>query len=101
MSLPPSFSEDDAAWTALLRTLPSPSHAEPRPYFFTRLQARLDAQQPQPAALPTWLRRPVYALLLGALVLALNADTALHYVRQHRVTAPLAIDDYNSYAAAY
>jgi len=72
--------EDDEAWTTLLRSLPQGS-LEPRPFFFTRLQARLAAQQPQPPALPTWLRRSVYAFSLAALVLVLNADTAMYSLR--------------------
>ncbi|MCB2376153.1 hypothetical protein LGH70_01055 [Hymenobacter sp. BT635] len=68
--------DDDQAWTSLLRSLPQ-APPEPRPFFFTRLQARLAAQQPQPPALPTWLRRSVYAFSLAAMVLALNADTAM------------------------
>ncbi|QDA60647.1 hypothetical protein [Hymenobacter jejuensis] len=67
--------EDDEAWTTLLRSLPQ-GQLEPRPFFFARLQARL-ATQPPLLALPTWLRRSVYAFSLAALVLALNADTAL------------------------
>ena len=72
--------EDDEAWTTLLRSLPQGSR-KPGPFFFTRLQARLAAQQPQPLALPTWLRRSVYAFSLAALVLALNADSAMSAVR--------------------
>lgn len=72
--------EDDEAWTTLLRSLPQ-DLLEPRPFFFTRLQARLAAQPPPPPALPTWLRRSVYAFSVAALVLALNADTAMYTVR--------------------
>lgn len=75
-----NFPEDDEAWTTLLRSLP-PGPLEPRPFFFTRLQARLAAQQPQPPALPTWLRLSVYAFSLATLLLALSADTAMYNVR--------------------
>ncbi|RSK41274.1 hypothetical protein [Hymenobacter perfusus] len=80
MSDPSNLPEDDEAWTMLLRSW-SEEAPEPRPFFFTRLQARLAAQQPQPPALPTWLRRSVYAFSVVALVLALNADTALYSMR--------------------
>ncbi|AHJ97412.1 hypothetical protein, partial [Hymenobacter swuensis] len=80
MSTSPNLPEDDEAWTALLRSW-SEGPPEPRPYFFTRLQDRLAAQQPQPLALPTWLRRSVYAFSAVALVLVLNADTTLSAVR--------------------
>jgi hypothetical protein len=75
MSDPLNLPEDDEAWTSLLRSWPQ-GPPEPRPFFFTRLQARLAARQPQPPALPAWLRRSVYAFSAVALVLALNADTA-------------------------
>ncbi len=40
-----------------------------------RVQARLAARQaPAAAWLPTWARRPAYAALLGALVLAVSGD---------------------------
>lgn len=80
MSNPLNLPEDDEAWTTRLRSLPQ-GPPEPRPFFFTRLQARLAAQPPPPPALPTWLRRSVYAFSVAALVLALNADTALNYLR--------------------
>ena len=46
---------------------------QPRPFFYGRVRARLtpDAHR---AWLPSWVRRPAYALLLGALVLALGGD---------------------------
>ena len=72
--------DDDEAWTALLRSLP-PAPPEPRPFFFTRLQARLARQQPQPPVIPRWLRRAVYAFSAAALVLVMNADTAAYAVR--------------------
>lgn len=81
MSTSPNLPEDDEAWTALLRSWSPGPLPEPRPFFFTRLQARLAAQQPQPPALPTWLRRSVYAFSAVALVLVLNADTTLSAVR--------------------
>ena len=81
MSTPRNLPEDDEAWTTRLRSLHPQAPPEPRPFFFARLQARLAAQQPRPATLPTWLRRVAYAFSLGALGLALNADTALEYGR--------------------
>ncbi|SNR94601.1 hypothetical protein [Hymenobacter mucosus] len=77
MSALPPLPEEDEAWTARLRALQPLGPPEPRPFFFTRLQARLDARQAPTTMLPAWLRRPAYALFLGALVLALNADTAV------------------------
>ena len=63
----------DQDWEKLLRQLRTQVPAPPRPFFYHRVQARL-----VPAAhrrgLPGWVRRPAYAMLFGALVLALSGD---------------------------
>ncbi|QKG57253.1 hypothetical protein GKZ68_11870 [Hymenobacter sp. BRD128] len=66
----------DEAWEELLRQLRNQSKAQPPPFFYARVQARL-AAEPAPASwLPGWARRPAYAALLGALVLAVSGDGA-------------------------
>ena len=65
----------DKEWDNLLQLLPHQSQGQPRPYFYNRVQARLAAEARRPW-LPGWVRRPAYALLLGALVLALSGDDA-------------------------
>lgn len=65
----------DQEWEQLLHQLRNQPPAQPRPYFYGRVQARLAAEARQPW-LPGWVRRPAYALLLGALVLALSGDDA-------------------------
>lgn len=69
----PTRSDADQEWEDLLGQLRGQSLVQPRPYFYSRVQARL-AAEPKPAWLPYWVRRPAYALLLGALVLALSGD---------------------------
>jgi hypothetical protein len=65
----------DAEWADLLRQLRQPPAAQPQPFFYARVQARLAARQaPATAWLPAWARRPAYAALLGALVLAMSGD---------------------------
>lgn len=68
-------SNSDEAWNELLRQLPRQPKAQPRPFFYSRVQARLfaEASTEQPLV-PGWLRRPAYAALLGALVLGLTGD---------------------------
>jgi hypothetical protein len=67
--------DSDAEWADLLRQLQHQSEAQPRPFFYTRVQARLAVRQaPATAWLPAWARRPAYAALLGALVLAVSGD---------------------------
>ena len=67
--------DTDQEWENLMHQLRTQAPAQPRPFFYSRVQARL-----APAAnrfwLPGWLRRPAYAMLLGALVLALSGDDA-------------------------
>ena len=65
----------DQEWADLLHQLRTQPPAQPRPFFYARVQARLAAHARRPW-LPDWVRRPAYALLLGALVLALNGDNA-------------------------
>ena len=58
-----------------MRQLRTPDFHQPRPYFYSRVRARLAAEANRPW-LPGWVRRPAYAMLLGALVLALSGDGA-------------------------
>ncbi len=65
----------DEEWAALMRRLRAQPPARPRPFFYARLTARLTAPVPaRPMPLPAWLRRPAYAVLLGAVVLTLSGD---------------------------
>lgn len=70
----------EEAWADLLRQLQQQPKAQPQPFFYARVHARLAARQAQAAAwIPAWVRRPAYAALLGALVLAVSGDgPALH-----------------------
>ena len=56
---------------ALLRQLRTQPRAQPQPFFYARLTARLSAPSP---GLPIWMLRPVYAIVLGAIMLALSGD---------------------------
>lgn len=75
MSNPTVRPDADDEWDGLLQQLRTQTPAQPRPYFYGRVQARLAANTRRPG-LPGWVRRPAYALLLGALVLALSGDDA-------------------------
>ena len=65
----------DQEWENLMRLLHTQAPAQPRPFFYRRVQARLALGASQ-FWLPGWVRRPAYAVLLGALVLALSGDDA-------------------------
>ncbi|GAB3580850.1 hypothetical protein [Hymenobacter daeguensis] len=65
----------DDAWNDLLGQLRRRPTPRPRPFFYSRVQARLAAQPPLANdLLPAWLRRPAYAALLGVLVCSLSGD---------------------------
>ena len=75
MSKPVLRPGSDEEWDALLRQLRQQLPAQPRPFFYARVQARLAAGPP--AARATWLgwvRRPAYVALLGLLGLAMSRD---------------------------
>ena len=75
MSNPTVRPDADDEWENLLHQLRTQASAPLRPYFYHRVQARLAVETRRPW-LPGWVRRPAYALLLGALVLALSGDDA-------------------------
>ena len=75
MSDSASRPDADPEWEALLRQLRTQPPARPRPFFYGRVQARLAAETTR-SWLPGWARRPAYAMLLGALMLALSGDDA-------------------------
>jgi hypothetical protein len=75
MSNPDFRPSSDAEWADLLRQLGRQAKVQPQPFFYTRVHARLAAGQAQATTwLPAWARRPAYAALLGALVLAVSGD---------------------------
>ena len=67
--------DTDQEWEELMGQLCIQAPAPLKPFFCNRVQARLTASASQPW-LPGWVRRPAYAMLLGALVLALSGDDA-------------------------
>jgi hypothetical protein len=67
----------DEAWNSLLSQLSRQPKAQPRPFFYSQVQARLAAQPSTESDwLPAWLRRPAYAALLGVLLFSLSGDGA-------------------------
>lgn len=64
----------DEQWEDLLRQLRTRPPVRPRPFFYARVHVRLAGTRPAETVLPGWLRRPAYAVLLGALVLTLSGD---------------------------
>ncbi|RFP63428.1 hypothetical protein D0N36_19435 [Hymenobacter lapidiphilus] len=71
----------DEEWENLLHQLHNQPGAQPRPYFYSRVQARLiRATAAAHAPVRTWLHWPAYAVMLGLLLLLSGDDAALHSV---------------------
>ena len=68
--------DSDEEWEELLRRLRHQPKAQPKPFFYARVHARLVAELAPAPWLPGWVRRPAYVALLGALVLAVSGDGA-------------------------
>lgn len=75
MSKPTLRPGSDEEWEALLHQLRQVPPTQPRPFFYTRVRARLAAQESAArSSWPDWLRRPAYVALLGLLGLAMSGD---------------------------
>lgn len=67
----------DEEWESLLRHWQAQQPTQPRPFFYSRVRARLTGEgTTERQALPTWLRWPSYAAMLG-IVLLLSGDGAV------------------------
>ncbi|GAB3315368.1 hypothetical protein GCM10027299_04470 [Larkinella ripae] len=70
---------EDQQWEDRFRQLGKLAPAQPRPFFYTRLEARLNTRiGPSEAAavLPWWLQKPAYALGTLGMLVALNVAVA-------------------------
>jgi len=76
MSKPTLRPGSDQEWDALLHQLRQAPPAQPRPFFYARVQARLATEASSKAGLLGWVRRPAYVALLGLLGLAMSGDGA-------------------------
>jgi hypothetical protein len=70
----------------------------PRPFFYTRLQARLEQQQTT-GWTPIWLRRPAYALSAFGLIVLLNAGALFFYSEPATTTDD--VTTYDGFVADY
>ena len=67
----------DEEWENLLHQWRTQQNAQPRPFFYSRVRARLTGESSSgPRLLPIWLRWPSYAVMLGAILL-LSGDGAV------------------------
>lgn len=77
MSNPVIRPGSEEEWEELMRQLRTQAQVPAHPFFYARVQARLStALGAKSSWRRSWVRRPAYAALLGALVLAVSGDGA-------------------------
>lgn len=86
------------------KTLSSLDHlqkAEAPPFFYTRLQARLDKQER--IKQPVWMliTKPAISFAAVALLLVLNVAMIVHYVRSVKTTTQQSSSGIQQFAEAY
>ena len=83
----------DEDWEELLRQWRNQPESQPRPYFYSRVRARLDRETAVARLpVPAWLRWPAYAMMLGALLLLSGDDATLHSVSSANQNSPDRIE---------
>ncbi|WP_421829678.1 hypothetical protein [Larkinella sp.] len=95
--------EEEQQWEDRFRKLGQLKPAQPRPFFYTRLEARLETRLKNhmnplegTVRLPWWLQRPAYALGTLGMLVALNVSVALW---QTRPSPPTPEPDAGTYEA--
>lgn len=79
MSDPVVRSTADEEWEDLLRQWRAQPAAQPQPYFYSRVRARVvRAAATERPPVRTWLHWPAYAVMLGLLLLLSGDDAGLH-----------------------
>ena len=78
--------------------------ASPRPYFFTRLEARLEKQKSRWETLSSFLSKPVIAIACICLILVINtavilSSTNLNSSTEQQNNELATADEYNSVTA--
>jgi hypothetical protein len=89
---------DDNRWEQRFSQLGELPPETPRPFFYTRLQARLEQQQAT-GWTPIWLRRPAYALSAFGLIVVLNAGALFYY--SDSATTTDDVTTYDGFVADY
>jgi hypothetical protein len=90
---------DDERWERRFSKLNELPPEEPQPFFYTRLQARLEQQLDNSWA-PVWLRRPAYALSAFGLIVLLNAGALFYYSDSATATTD-DVTTYDGFVADY
>lgn len=80
-----------------LNSLEGIKRAEPKLFFYTRLQAKME-QKLSSKASPSWSVRPVYVFAMLAIVLVINVATIVTFTKSSRLPQQ---NETESFAKAY
>ncbi|OIN61081.1 hypothetical protein [Arsenicibacter rosenii] len=70
------YASQDDNWNELFGKLGKLPPAEPKPFFYTRVKARLDNRQARPVS---WLLNPAYAIAALSLLVLINVAVAVNH----------------------
>lgn len=84
-----------------LNSLDGITKAEMPPFFYTRLQARLEARASAPKAFWLWVTRPAVSMVTMLLLVILNIAAINNYVTNHKQTASPVVGGLQDFAQEY
>ena len=93
-STPPTIDE-------ILQSLDGMQKAETPPFFYTRLQAKLDKRSEPSAGNWSWVTRPAFSLVTLGLLLLLNVAAITGYLKQQRSSSVNQTSGIEKFAAEY
>ncbi|WP_128548330.1 hypothetical protein [Larkinella soli] len=88
-------------WEALFGKLRKVEPAEPKPFFYARVQARLARRSEPQQPVPAWWFRPAYAVAGLALLVLLNLAVAVGYQNPADSPAPAESETYDGFLTEY
>lgn len=90
------YSSQDDNWNDLFGKLGKLNPAEPKPFFYTRVQARLDNRKAQRI---NWLLNPAYAIAALSLLVLINVAVAFNHGSNELTTTESTT--YDGFVAEY
>lgn len=91
--------DENDAWERRFQQLGQLKPESPKPFFYTRLRARLESPE-APVQLPRWLRQPAYVLGAFSLIILLNVGALLYYADSSS-TATADVNSYEGFITDY
>lgn len=96
--------EEEQQWEDRFRQMGNIEPAQPRPFFYTRLENRLKARMESAelaTLLPWWLQKPAYALGTLGILIALNVSVALWQTSSSTPTTDADPGTYEAFVQDY